>query len=967
MDGESFFVGGGAPSSRTAAPRDRFSENAAWHREAGGAMRLDVTRRTDGRTSLVDATRSGRAARTRATKPPSREQEVRALVLMSWVNSLALERPAAAGGGYVEVGDITEDFRDGTAIVAVVKHFAPRLRMHGTSAKAISTRAATRNLEESLNVLREKTGKTGKLYDVEGVLRGAAAPTLLMLEAAALAFVVRPELRGGPSSSRLVRWARASLKTYGRDVTPTLERLDEEFGDGVSVLCMLHAYGRRKPDMKHVYWEPQSVEEARANVGYGLRLLDANGVPCVFDVDTWCHCWPPLPDRTCLMMLLRDMFEAWSDQGLPDEGKAQSVVFRDEERISQLEKRAARPVTGCPVAVQIKAQAARDRRPYESPRGAGVRVPPSLRRGRGVSAVTAVQTVAQRRVHAREAGASHGRAKVRAAAATDPATDGSRHESPQRRRSRAGAHGVDSTKLHDLRQRLKAHSYGQSGQDPRKLFSHYDRDNSGALSLAEFTRAVRKSGHMTRGMISDKELRLLFEQLDDDDSGSVGVDELTTFVWGSVEAAKLGEGRQTESSRQRRPPNETSARGHDETDGFGVRRAVPMQAWADARAGDGGGVSSGGSVSSDGSGAIYDLAQPPLVQAIRRSPQPEPEPAPQPEPEPELEEWDEGAELELLEQEEAMARAPPRTLAPRAASQPPLAAASGARDSAQAATVIQARARGWAQRRVFNAMIDEEMAALEADLHLAGDDGGPIALELASDGPHEPEPAQEASTFVADFDDLVEVSFVEPGPLGLNLTDQAVEGVMVLAIQKGSQAEAHEQAGLLRPGLLVKIVGGQSVTGLSYEQVTAIIGSHAERPLHIVFMSVGVAASPRSSPRPAEAVPPARPTAMATADTTESAAEEAAADGAAAEDEARTAALEQLRQPQHFLANRGLDHEMVEFVFSVEAVGAPGGGDDAVLRWRQGGEPPEGGGQQVEDGEILLSEVAVSNARHHSD
>ena len=137
-----------------------------------------------------------------------------------------------------------------------------------------------------------------------------------------------------------------------------------------------------------------------------------------------------------------------------------------------------------------------------------------------------------------------------------------------------------------------------------------------------------------------------------------------------------------------------------------------------------------------------------------------------------------------------MARAPPRTLASRPASQPPLAAASGARDSAQAATVIQARARGWAQRRVFNAMIDEEMAALEADLHLAGDDGGPMALELASDGPHEPEPAQEASTFVADFDDLVEVSFVEPGPLGLNLTDQAVEGVMVLAIQKGSQAGA---------------------------------------------------------------------------------------------------------------------------------------------------------------------------------
>jgi len=156
-----------------------------------------------------------------------------------------------------------------------------------------------------------------------------------------------------------VKWTRNALSSYGRDVTPTLDRLDEEFGNGVSLCCLLHAYGEpgQKPDMRRVFWEPQTDAEERSNISYALKLLEKNDVPCVFDVDTWCHYTPPIPDRSCLMLLLRDMLDAWGHLGVPKHGEAQAVVYRDEARIAELEKRAARPVTGLPVSVQVAAQA----------------------------------------------------------------------------------------------------------------------------------------------------------------------------------------------------------------------------------------------------------------------------------------------------------------------------------------------------------------------------------------------------------------------------------------------------------------------------------------------------------------------------------------------------------------------------------------------------------------------------------
>ena len=95
--------------------------------------------------------------------------------------------------------------------------------------------------------------------------------------------------------------------------------------------------------------------------------------------------------------------------------------------------------------------------------------------------------------------------------------------------------GVPAEKLRQARSKLRAHSYGQSGQDPRRLYRHFDRDNSGQLEFAEFKAAVRKLGRISAREISDEYLRRLFDSLGQDRTGKVGVEELTAFVWGAFE------------------------------------------------------------------------------------------------------------------------------------------------------------------------------------------------------------------------------------------------------------------------------------------------------------------------------------------------------------------------------------------------------------------------------------------------
>ena len=67
-----------------------------------------------------------------------------------------------------------------------------------------------------------------------------------------------------------------------------------------------------------------------------------------------------------------------------------------------------------------------------------------------------------------------------------------------------------------LRQQLKSASYSTGGQDPHKLFSLYDRDNSGSLDMKEFGNAIRKGGRVTTHQMSDADLAQLFQAADTD-------------------------------------------------------------------------------------------------------------------------------------------------------------------------------------------------------------------------------------------------------------------------------------------------------------------------------------------------------------------------------------------------------------------------------------------------------------------
>ena len=75
--------------------------------------------------------------------------------------------------------------------------------------------------------------------------------------------------------------------------------------------------------------------------------------------------------------------------------------------------------------------------------------------------------------------------------------------------------------------------------------------------------------------------------------------------------------------------------------------------------------------------------------------------------------------------------------------------------------------------------------------------------------------------------------FTEHGSLGLNLAPcDSCTGAEVLDVKAGTQATHHRE---LRAGLIVRAVGGTSVLGMSYEEVTSVIIGHPERPLLVQF------------------------------------------------------------------------------------------------------------------------------------
>ena len=94
-------------------------------------------------------------------------------------------------------------------------------------------------------------------------------------------------------------------------------------------------------------------------------------------------------------------------------------------------------------------------------------------------------------------------------------------------------------------------------------------------------------------------------------------------------------------------------------------------------------------------------------------------------------------------------------------------------------------------------------------------------------------PARRLSDGTSSAADEFCATFLEAGPLGLNLTSSDDGcGTMILAIQQGSQAENHPD---LVPGLVLTAVGSTLVAGRAHEAVTRAIVGHAERPLMLRF------------------------------------------------------------------------------------------------------------------------------------
>ena len=102
--------------------------------------------------------------------------------------------------------------------------------------------------------------------------------------------------------------------------------------------------------------------------------------------------------------------------------------------------------------------------------------------------------------------------------------------------------GGSDRMLIQIRQNLRGASYNKGGQDPKKLFQYYDKDNSGNIDRWEFKQAIRKGGRVTPAMMSDDELERLFDCVDVDGDGDLSIDELIEMVWGKD--FKAGQGGQ---------------------------------------------------------------------------------------------------------------------------------------------------------------------------------------------------------------------------------------------------------------------------------------------------------------------------------------------------------------------------------------------------------------------------------------
>ena len=96
---------------------------------------------------------------------------------------------------------------------------------------------------------------------------------------------------------------------------------------------------------------------------------------------------------------------------------------------------------------------------------------------------------------------------------------------------RGGRRGVfASATVRRVKQKLRAAAYTAGGVNYRKLFKHYDRDNSGGLECDEFISAIRRDAKIPKREVSDRELAAVFSAVDDDGGGTVDIEEFVTWL-----------------------------------------------------------------------------------------------------------------------------------------------------------------------------------------------------------------------------------------------------------------------------------------------------------------------------------------------------------------------------------------------------------------------------------------------------
>ena len=167
--------------------------------------------------------------------------------------------------------------------------------------------------------------------------------------------------------------------------------------------------------------------------------------------------------------------------------------------------------------------------------------------------------------------------------------------SKRRKQRRNSTLKVDGRRLNSLRNALLGAALQATGRrGGRKaavralgsLFEEYDVNRSGALSLPEFTAAIRNGVRVDASRLSDSALVRLFCMADADASGTVQLDEFLAWVQadGGGEAAQGANGESSRDSHKPAPPPHRRARSQPRAHGD----TVSSRSHQKAAVGDGG-------------------------------------------------------------------------------------------------------------------------------------------------------------------------------------------------------------------------------------------------------------------------------------------------------------------------------------------------------------------------------------------